>query len=63
MTQANEVILIENHAAPHWQLTTTQAWEYYNDGLIKIYEIEVDHFYRITYDGGLLEVILVGSDN
>ena len=63
MSQATEIILIEEYAAPHWNLSISTTWDYYYDGLIKIQEVEPEHFYRITYDGGLMEVILVGSDN
>lgn len=61
MTAETERILIEEHAAPHWGLSIEQAWDYYHDGVLKIQEMTLDYRYKITYDGGLIEVVLEGS--
>ena len=51
-------ILIEDHAAPNWNLSTSEAWYQYNIGAMVIVEIEEDKEYTIHYDGGYMEVLL-----
>lgn len=58
MSQQTETILIEDHAAPHWNLTIAQAWNQYNKGQIKIIEIEPDYRYTLVRGGDNLDVVL-----
>lgn len=63
MTTAIEAHLIEQHAAPHWDLSIETAWYYYRElHLITISEIEVDKRYVISYDGGILDVLIDPTD-
>ena len=56
-----EKILLEEYAAPYWNLTFEKAWEYYGDRRIRIDEITPNVFYKLHFDGGLLEVVLEGA--
>lgn len=51
------VRLIEDHAAPHWELTIDQAWAAYDDGELAI-EDRGDGWYELRYADGILEVLL-----
>jgi hypothetical protein len=53
-----EAIILENHAAPYWELSIPDVWYKYNHGLIKIYEIEPNHSYLVTYMDGNMDVVL-----
>ncbi|MFN8396013.1 MAG: hypothetical protein U0176_15355 [Bacteroidia bacterium] len=61
MTSETLSILINQHIAPHWNLTPSLAWELYEDGAIVITEIEPEYEYRVTYGGGIMVVVLEGS--
>lgn len=61
MSAQVEKFLIEQRAAPHWHLSIQEAWTLYYDGLLDIEEIEVNYFYRLHYDGGILDVFLEGG--
>ena len=56
-----EKILLEDYAAPYWNLTYDKAWEYYEIRRIRIDEIIPNIHYKIHFDGGLLEVVLEGA--
>jgi hypothetical protein len=56
-----EKLLLENYAAPYWDLTNEKAWEYYQIRRIRIDEITPNVYYKIHFDGGLLEVVLEGA--
>ncbi len=56
-----EKILLEDYAAPYWDLTFEKAWEYYEIRRIRIDEIVPNIHYKIHFDGGLLEVVLEGA--
>jgi hypothetical protein len=61
MTTATRRILIEDYAAPHWNLTIDQAWNRYYDGVLRLVEVVPDGIYRIEYEG-ILEVVLNEND-
>ncbi|HHG84026.1 MAG TPA: hypothetical protein ENJ82_04690 [Bacteroidetes bacterium] len=61
MTSETETILIDDHATPHWGFTGTEAWDAYQVGTLKITELVAEKHYLITYDGGVLDVLLEGS--
>lgn len=58
MTKETERILIEDHAAPHWELSTAEAWDLYNMSEMTIDELEEEVHYIIHYDGTILEILL-----
>lgn len=58
LTPQTTVILIENHAAPHWNLSVQEAWNAYDAGTLKIDEIIPEKQYRLSYDGGELIVLI-----
>lgn len=59
MTSATETLLIEQYAAPHWDLSVETAWYYYRVlGLITIVEITPEEHYTIKYNGGILDIVL-----
>lgn len=51
------VRLIEDHAAPHWELTIDQAWAAYDGGELAI-EDRGDGWYELRYADGILEILL-----
>lgn len=51
------IVLIENYAAPHFELSVDEAWYAFDDGTLTIKELEVGHF-LIAYRDGILEVLL-----
>ena len=57
-----ESTLIEKYAAPHWNLSIAEAWNYYRAGLMTITEISPEHHYLITFNDGILEVLLDDSN-
>jgi hypothetical protein len=57
MSSATRRILIEQHAAPHWDLSKTQAWALYESGLLTITEVVPELIYLVEYDG-ILTVVL-----
>jgi hypothetical protein len=61
MTSQTERILIEDHAAPYWNLTHAQAWSYYDTGVLKIKELIPDQRYELKYSGEVLTVLLDGN--
>lgn len=61
LTSSTLSTLINEHIAPHWNLTPASAWELYEDGAIVITEIEPEYHYRVTYGGGIMVVVLEGS--
>ena len=56
MSSESERKLIEDYAAPNWNLSKTEAWNLYNDGEITIIEVVEDAHYLVNYDG-ILEVV------
>lgn len=63
ITAAIEKLLIEQHAAPYWNLTIAQAWELYHAREIIIIEIEPNYSYRLVYGDGILDVLIDPSSN
>jgi hypothetical protein len=55
LTTEIEIFLIEQKAAPHWNLSASLAWELYADAEIVIEEIVLNRVYKIHYDGSTLE--------
>ena len=51
-------ILIEDHCAPRFGLTTENAWNSYNDGELVITEIVHGERYRAAYQSGILNILL-----
>jgi hypothetical protein len=52
-------LLIQGHAAPHWNLSFAEAWyQYSSTKAMKITEIAVGIHYVISFDGGILDVLL-----
>lgn len=58
LTPQTLAILLEDHAAPHWNLTNEQAWYRYDTGELRVYEIVPEKQYRLTYGGGELDVVI-----
>jgi hypothetical protein len=59
MTSATETVLIEQYAAPYWDLSIETAWHYYRDlHLITITEVTPEEVYTVKYDGGILNIVL-----
>lgn len=54
-------ILVENHAAPHWNLSLTEAWYQYNIGAMVITRMGSTNTYSIRFDDGILEITLEES--
>lgn len=61
MTSQTLTILIEQHAAPHWNLTVAYAWDLYNGGVLKVTEIIPEQKYVLEYGGGEIIVHLDGG--
>jgi hypothetical protein len=52
MTRETEAILIENYAAPYWNMSATEAWYQYEvTHQLKITELQAEVHYLIEYDG------------
>lgn len=58
MTGETLRILLEDYAAPHWNLSKNQAWIDYYDNVIVLQEVEPDAHYVIQRTGLELDVIL-----
>lgn len=58
LTPQTLTILLENHAAPYWNLSVEGAWYRYDTGELKVFEIVPEKHYRLTYDGGELVILL-----
>jgi hypothetical protein len=58
MTQQTLTILLEDHAAPHWQLTNAQVWSDYYDGVIVITELVAEEHYLLRRSGVDIDVVL-----
>ena len=59
MTSATETLLIEEYAAPYWDLSIENAWYQYRTlKTIKITEIVPEGEYLITMGDGILQVFI-----
>ena len=50
-------VLIYDHAAPYWSLTSAEAMGLYEDGEMTITEVAGGGVFQIAYDDGILEVV------
>ncbi len=59
MSDATLTLLIEQHAAPYWNLTVSDAWYKYNVAkTLKIVELTPDAHYLIKFNDGVLDAIV-----
>lgn len=59
MSDATLTFLIEQRAAPHWNMSVSEAWYKYNvTKTLKIVEISADSHYLIKYNDGILDTII-----
>ncbi len=59
MTSSIETMLIEQYAAPHWNISIDLAWYYYRDlHTLKIIEVVRDHVFVLKLNDGILEVLI-----
>ena len=61
MSSKTEKTLIEMYAAPKWGLTVSEAWSRYNNKVITIHEVIVDHYYSLRMADNVFDVLLDGS--
>ena len=61
MTVETRRILIEDYAAPYWNLTIDEAWYQYEAGHLKIHEIVPEVRYILEYDG-ITDILLSDED-
>lgn len=63
INKETERILVEDHATSYWNLTTTEAWYYYDVvHSLKIIEVTPNEHYFMTFNDGILEVFLDDSN-
>ena len=59
ISDATVTLLIEQYAAPHWNMSVTEAWYNYNvTKTLKIVEIVANVHYQIKFNDGVLDAIV-----
>lgn len=58
MTAETEKTLIEDHAAPNWNLSAEDAWAKYFNHEIILEEIVPNVEYKIHHAGGVMDVLI-----
>lgn len=53
-----EQVLVENHAASHWNFTMEEAWNHFNAGILVIVELNEEDSYRLEYGGDYILVLM-----